>query len=357
MILVVVVESPSGGAHYELAFDGAQRVTLGREPQCDVQLPHASVSLLHASVRSTESGYVLVDEKSTNGTVLNGRRLQRGEQCPLAEEDRLELGKARLRIAFRAPSVSGPTGLSPSTQDIALAIVKGELSKSGTGTGPVLSVLEGPATGAGLALEEDRSYSIGSAEEADLRLLDLAPDHVRVQRRGARLWLTALEEGSPAHLDGASLVPHQPQSWPDTALLQIGPHSVGIDDPVRSALREVQSLPDERLEVSSRGVGIERSPYPGGGAARSAQRGPGGTVALSEPPVSDTLDRRWSLSTSSSSAAPASPIEVLRERDLEPAAAAGSRRVTWSTMDVVVVLVAAAALTLTVIALAWFVVG
>ena len=66
---------------------------MGRGRACDIVLEYAYVSRLHARVELTNSGCVIADCGSTNGTFLNGKRV---EKSPLENGDRLRLGRTTL---------------------------------------------------------------------------------------------------------------------------------------------------------------------------------------------------------------------------------------------------------------------
>ena len=65
-----------------LSWDGSQieisdRVTvIGRSSDCNISLSDPNVSRRHAEVRRIGDGYSLVDLGSTNGTEVNGQRIQ-----------------------------------------------------------------------------------------------------------------------------------------------------------------------------------------------------------------------------------------------------------------------------------------
>jgi hypothetical protein len=66
---------------------GADVVTIGRLPECEIALSDPNVSRRHAQVRRADdgNGYVLIDLSSTNGTKVNGvsvhgHRLQNGDE-------------------------------------------------------------------------------------------------------------------------------------------------------------------------------------------------------------------------------------------------------------------------------------
>ncbi len=69
---------------------GPTGATLGRSRQCDVVLSDPNVSRQHAEVRPRANSWVLVDLGSTNGSILNGRRIEQPET--LTPGDTIEVG-------------------------------------------------------------------------------------------------------------------------------------------------------------------------------------------------------------------------------------------------------------------------
>jgi hypothetical protein len=70
---------------------------LGRSRTCDVRFVEHSVSRDHAELRRTPGGWVLVDRTSSNGTFVNGVRVQRAH---VGDGDEIRLGAAK--VVFRA---------------------------------------------------------------------------------------------------------------------------------------------------------------------------------------------------------------------------------------------------------------
>jgi pSer/pThr/pTyr-binding forkhead associated (FHA) protein len=358
VVVVVLVESASTSAPLELTFPGDEAIGIGRDRQNGVQLPDPSVSLLHARITPAANGkgHVLIDENSTNGSFVNGTRLTAGASKPLVDGDRIQVGRARLLVRFRTPSTAPPAAFS--TQDIALALVQGALIQAGSTVAPRLTVLSGPDQGLQLVLREERTYILGRDEGVDLKLQDddASRRHTSIVRRGSRLWVIDLGSKNGTLLDGRRLQPNVPEAWPDTAVLELGNTQLGIDDPVSSALRNLERAPDERLtpEWSASRPGLERDLLANTQVVASQELrvrslstdSRGGFSTVTEP------KGVLSLSTSSSSSAPSAPIEVLQFGKPEPRPA--KPRKSWSTLDAMVIAVAVVTIALSALALAWF---
>jgi hypothetical protein len=77
-----LAEAEGGVAVGSLVLPGGQRVvlgeyllTIGRLPECTITLGDPNVSRRHAEIRPSGAGYRLIDLGSTNGTLVNGRRV------------------------------------------------------------------------------------------------------------------------------------------------------------------------------------------------------------------------------------------------------------------------------------------
>jgi hypothetical protein len=71
---------------------GPAGVTMGRSRQCDVVLSDPNVSRQHAEIRPRGGSWVLSDLGSTNGSLLNGHRVEGSEVIEPGDE--IELGKS-----------------------------------------------------------------------------------------------------------------------------------------------------------------------------------------------------------------------------------------------------------------------
>ena len=87
-----------------LILDGRRMVvgpggaTLGRSRQCDVVLNDPNVSRQHAEIRPRGGSWVLSELGSTNGSCLNGRRIEGPEVIKPGDE--IELGTSVITFAL-----------------------------------------------------------------------------------------------------------------------------------------------------------------------------------------------------------------------------------------------------------------
>ncbi len=85
---LVVREGKEQGRSYDLRKD---RITIGRSRESDVFLDDLQVSRIHATINRQPNGrYLLHDENSANGTIVNDQRIS---QHVLDEEDEIKIGQ------------------------------------------------------------------------------------------------------------------------------------------------------------------------------------------------------------------------------------------------------------------------
>jgi pSer/pThr/pTyr-binding forkhead associated (FHA) protein len=84
------------------------RIVLGRGAGSDVRLPDRTVSETHAFIRLEGSDYVILDNGSTNGTVVNGARIVSGRPKIVRNGDLIGIGEYVLSVQTGV-SVTVPT--------------------------------------------------------------------------------------------------------------------------------------------------------------------------------------------------------------------------------------------------------
>jgi FHA domain len=89
----LAIVTPGGGGSFSLA----DELTIGRAPGCAVPLPADNfVSTVHARVFRRDGDYWVEDLGSTNGTLVNGRKISAA--APLQRGDRLQVGRTVLEL-------------------------------------------------------------------------------------------------------------------------------------------------------------------------------------------------------------------------------------------------------------------
>ena len=66
--------------------------TVGRSSDCDLTISHMSVSKQHAYFQEQKGEFVLRDPSSTNGTFLDGRRVQPNHAAPVKSTSAIRFG-------------------------------------------------------------------------------------------------------------------------------------------------------------------------------------------------------------------------------------------------------------------------
>jgi signal transduction histidine kinase len=90
MATLFVMQGRDKGKRYELR---SLPLTMGRDGSNRIQLSDSEVSRRHAEVRQLHEGYALVDLGSSNGTTVNGEKI---EERRLINGDRVQLGRTLL---------------------------------------------------------------------------------------------------------------------------------------------------------------------------------------------------------------------------------------------------------------------
>ncbi len=71
-----------------------KRVIVGRSPNSDLVVPHESVSRQHCKIEEIDNAFFITDLGSSNGTFIDGQRLQVNSKTPYSSSSQLRLGKA-----------------------------------------------------------------------------------------------------------------------------------------------------------------------------------------------------------------------------------------------------------------------
>lgn len=97
-----MVEAPGGAPVGSLLLSDGRRldvgedpITIGRLPECEIQVSDPNVSRRHAEVRRRGNDFVVIDLDSTNGTRVNGVGVR---ERRLSDGDRITMGATEIQF-------------------------------------------------------------------------------------------------------------------------------------------------------------------------------------------------------------------------------------------------------------------
>lgn len=95
----VLLVRTGGGREGEAVAFNSDVLTIGRSPHSDMFLDDVTVSRHHARIMRDETGFLIEDLNSLNGTYVNRKRIERHR---LSDGDELQIGK--FKLAFLEPA-------------------------------------------------------------------------------------------------------------------------------------------------------------------------------------------------------------------------------------------------------------
>src|SRR5580704_5230868 len=112
---------------------------VGRKDDCDLCLPHKSISKMHCVIVKTDGLLLIRDLGSTNGTRVNGLRIRRAALLP---NDQLSIAGFKFRVHFGpspTPAEPADNGMTQrlDPEDVAKLVNKQDGRAKVPGSGPV----------------------------------------------------------------------------------------------------------------------------------------------------------------------------------------------------------------------------
>ena len=106
---LTVQKGPQPGKVYLLLTDA---VTIGRDPMADISLNDPEVSRQHLRLTRTASGYVVEDMGSTNGTFIDGEKLDADTPLSLTGGQTISMGSG-VTVLYQTPAPEEPAASEP----------------------------------------------------------------------------------------------------------------------------------------------------------------------------------------------------------------------------------------------------
>lgn len=207
---------------------------VGREG--DVMLPDTKVSRRHAQIVSADDGMTVEDLGSTNGTLLNGNRVEPGAKLPFANGDTLSFGGVELKLS--TPGAAAATQMVGGNKTAAMPAAP---SAGGQGTPePEAKDFEAAAY---LVVGENEyplragANSFGRRSENDVAIPDpyLSGKHGLIEVEESAIYFTDVGSTNGTYLSGAKLSPNMRTKVGEDDELTIGSMTLVFRRPVAKA--------------------------------------------------------------------------------------------------------------------------
>jgi ABC-type multidrug transport system ATPase subunit/pSer/pThr/pTyr-binding forkhead associated (FHA) protein len=185
---------------------------IGREKDCDVifHSDTATVSRRHAEIVFENDDYLLKDNKSFNGTLLNGQRIS--TPLPLYHKDEIQLGLGGPVLIFNSPERVPPAGASLAGQRSVHAIegakAAADLHKTMVAsfghTPNIRQHADEPQLMMTVPFGDKDQLTIGRAESNDIRIdgLQISNNHARLRRSGTDVVIEDLHSTNGVFING-----------------------------------------------------------------------------------------------------------------------------------------------------------
>jgi pSer/pThr/pTyr-binding forkhead associated (FHA) protein len=230
-----------------LTFD-APRVVVGRGESCDVRLPDRSVSHRHMSLRQRGGEVLVVDEGSTNGTVVERVAIGAQSTRVVRDGDRVRLGRVFLELRLGAEVPTTPAA----AKEAAIALVVEALAREGEDGRPRAHVVEGPDAGKDVRIVADRRVVLGRTRDADLVLedTDASRRHVELGLRGDAVVVRDLGSRTGTRI-GERAVASTDIVWKPGERLEVAGNVLELEFAALEELADIERAPDDRVPAGS----------------------------------------------------------------------------------------------------------
>lgn len=178
-VLFVFASEESDNVWHSLRLDGKHEIRIGRDVNCDIVLPHISVSKCHAKIIKEQGRYYIVDNGSTNGIVVNNRPVS--GKLLLHEKDVIAITNSKL--IFTSASISYccyKSGISVDASNVVITRGKGKKSfvtgnnvSLGIKPGELVAIIGGSGAGKSTILNCMCGYLPPSKGEVYINGVDL----------------------------------------------------------------------------------------------------------------------------------------------------------------------------------------
>ncbi|MGI9055336.1 MAG: FHA domain-containing protein, partial [Pyrinomonadaceae bacterium] len=241
----------TGKLPYKISKDS---IWLGREMSGDIVFESSAlmVSRRHAEIRRENGKFILHDNNTFNGTLVNKQRIS--APTPIYHNDEIQLGLGAPVLRFDAPSLAAPKGASLTGQravaNSQLVDVQTESSEAGSKTmvsnlgniAPEISKHQSaePQLLMSLAFGGKKDLTIGRADICDIKLdgLQISNKHARLLKTDNAVVIEDLNSTNGVFVNGER-ISRQVLSAPDS--VQVGSFLIKVDEAGRVGVFDTRS--------------------------------------------------------------------------------------------------------------------
>ncbi len=176
-------------------------ISIGRAQENDIVIDNVAISRRHAQIELKEgAGYVVRDLQSSNGTLLNGAKIEGGGDQALKEGDIVGLAKFELVVKTLTYTAAAPPKAPPAQDAEGTMIIDAAQRKPGPGAPglqpprpfqwPVLKAMQGPHNGKEFKISKEMS-TVGSGAHDDIPAGGwfISSPQAKITRRGDRFYM------------------------------------------------------------------------------------------------------------------------------------------------------------------------
>ncbi len=246
MIRLTAVIEVEGQAPRALTHESNQRsIVLGRDNSADFQIPLSTISRQHVRIVEQDSVYIIEDLGSTHGTLVNGKKLDKGEKKVLRNGDVIDLTKAKITASIEEQKVALAEP-GEGTQAIAARAVQGILGRLGEAQneGPYLRQILGPDEGQRYTLTGTQTeWTMGRSKDCEIVLND--PNVSRKHAIVKKDWngYTIQDLGSKNGILVNEKLIQKPRRLKDQDEVTVGPVKLIFIDPDAELLAALKDVP------------------------------------------------------------------------------------------------------------------
>jgi Nif-specific regulatory protein len=118
---LTILPGPRAGTKFPL--DSRRKTLIGRGTDCHISLPDPLCSRVHATLASTPDGWVIRDDESRNGTLVNGQKI---DEATIVDGNTIRVGSAEFEFheSEEPPTAKGddPQLMQTIVQDLPIAV-------------------------------------------------------------------------------------------------------------------------------------------------------------------------------------------------------------------------------------------